>query len=274
MCVELARRALSFVARVDTRFSSMQEWWGWIQNRGVTLGQEPWVGLGSSNGIGYLFALSLCLGFVQTLSPDRWVPLSVLSWKRQWSRRKIFGISFLTSLYHLIFGWVLCLGVHFVIRDFGQLTWAGVSDSHGGGTALFWAGIARLSSVASGGAWLTVLTLLGITALRARHLSQLSESFLWSSQIRTRWGLGSALKLMGPAEWLLPLAFRSVHRGSGFLLPLLGFGLGIFVAEWMLIMRAKKSWSDPSVGAWFFAWAQTRLTWAPLLIVIVSIWLG
>ncbi len=160
-----------------------------------------------------------------------------------------------------------------VIRAVGQISWAGSIDSQVDGT-FFGAALNRLSSLGTGGAWFTVLTLVVITALRARHLSQLSESFLWSSQIRTRWGLGSALKWMGPAEWLLPLAFRSVHRGNGFLIPLLGFGLGIFAAEWMLIMRAKKSWSDPSVGTWFFAWTQTRLTWAPLLIVVVSIWLG
>lgn len=183
------------------------------------------------------------VGAFQAVSPDRWFPLSIHSWKRGWGFGKTLGaLSALLAL-HLLAGAAL----YFVLAPW---------------LAAWGEGSAREFWILSG------VVILGCMIVRRVRFARMREVFGLS--LRGPWGILPVLSLLGPAEALLPLFIRAKQVGGGYLLPFLAFAGGTWLVSIGLGMSGRLAWNRPFWLPRGLAWAERQLSLAPAALGLVA----
>jgi len=182
-----------------------------------------------------LFGFSFAIGAVQAISPDRWLPLSIHSWQKNWGPARVRSMSFFLSLIHVFLGVLLALIV-----------------------APFLAGQNRefLLSVFS----FMVLVLALARLVRFRRIREVI-----GSGAQGRWGVLALMSIMGPCELALPLWVKAGGGGISLLIAILGLALGTFGGVYLLTRFSQSVWNSPARLASMVQSAQSPRFWAPSL---------
>jgi hypothetical protein len=182
-----------------------------------------------------LFGFSLAIGLVQAISPDRWLPLSVHSWQKNWPESKVRALSAFLSLIHVFLGVLLALVVlpflqgqpqEFLLRVFSMMVLV--------------AAVGRLF-----------------------RLGRLRE--VVGSGLQGRWGVYALASLMGPCEIALPLFVKTGLSFPAMSVAALGLLAGTFVGVYLLTRGSRSLWSMPARFAQVLNWTQGRGAWVPSL---------
>ncbi|OFZ54803.1 MAG: hypothetical protein A2428_03500 [Bdellovibrionales bacterium RIFOXYC1_FULL_54_43] len=182
-----------------------------------------------------LILLSAVAGAIHVLTPDHWLPSSVLSWQRGWRFPRIMGFTLFAFTLHVLAGF----GIYFVMFHF-------VSDIPP----------ANLFSVA------LILVILG-TILRGLRFNRMRE--VVGVGPRSRWGIFAVLSLLGPCESIIPIFIKARQLGFGYMEPMAAFLLGTFLAGTAAILFTRVAWNLPH---WFprtMNWAHQRMATVPFL---------
>jgi hypothetical protein len=182
-----------------------------------------------------LFGFSVAIGAVQSISPDRWLPLSIHSWQKNWSPERMRSMSFFLSLIHVFLGVLLALIV-----------------------VPFLAGQSRefLLSVFS----FMVLLLALARLVRFRRIREVI-----GSGAHGRWGALALVSIMGPCELALPLWVKAGGGMGSLLFAMLGLALGTFAGVYFLTRYSQTAWNSPARLASMVQGAQSPRAWAPAL---------
>jgi hypothetical protein len=186
-----------------------------------------------------LVLLSVLAGAVHVVSPDHWVPASILGWQRRWSvaRTSIFVVGLL--LLHLIAGFFI-----YLLLD----RWFMSLDSKG---------MVR-SSLA------IVFLVMTVRAVRFSSIPKVQSLGL------QRWnGLWAVLSLLGPCESILPVLMKSKVLGLGYLVPFCAFGLGTVVAGPLLVISSQWFWNRPFGLTQILSWIDRRIAVVPVVACLV-----
>ena len=181
-----------------------------------------------------VLVLSVMAGSVHVMSPDHWVPASILTWQRRWSglQASLFVIALLSL--HLILGFLVYLGLD---------SWLAEMDSH------------RVSH------YLTALVFI-VMVMRAVRFSSIQKV----QQLGNKkwWGVLAVFSLLGPCESLIPILMKSKSLGMGYLLPSLAFAGGTILTGGLLVSFGRIFWNRPVRLTQFFMWVDRRVAVLPI----------
>lgn len=172
--------------------------------------------------------LSALAGGVQMLTPDHWLPTSVLAWQRRWSLGVTAAFAAAVILVHFLAGVVLYILFETVL---GRL-----SDRH---LLMFGFG----------------LTLV-LTVVRALRFSRMWEVLRLGADKKSC--VLIVLSLLGPCESLIPILAKVRHMGMGFLLPGGAFLAGTLVMGGFCTLLARLLWNRPLWLPRSLGWAHSR----------------
>lgn len=196
---------------------------------------------------GLLVLISFLVGVIQTFSPDHWVPLSLMSWKKRWDTWKNIGVVGVSFFFHILSGFFIFL----LFRN-----WL---------LQLSWQKLLILSEV----------SLLTAASLRWFRFTQ-RKNVLVIGQNQV-WGGLTVLSLLGPSESLVPILVKSHQMGTGYLLPLIFFGVGSWLAGVLLVRIGKFVWNRPLLFTQTFGWIYQKGISFPMtasLLMLLSFALG
>jgi hypothetical protein len=197
----------------------------------LTLTQPQWL----------LLALSLLAGFVQSASPDRWVPGSLLSWQRGWSMggARDLALPLAALATHLGSGFLLYLVLAPWVRDLPTQ---------------------EVFAVSAG-----LIVVFGL--VRSLRFPRIHTFFAGAG--RRANGPLAVLLFLGPCETLFPVLLKGRALGLGYLLPFAAFSLGALVAGYALHFYGRRAWNAPARLVQTLAWARTRATAVPVAAAVL-----
>ena len=165
-----------------------------------------------------MIAVTALLGVFHSMSPDHWVPLSVLSWQRALSTRQLLEKTAALVAGHLglalLMAWILMPVV-----------------AHSGLTA---ASVLRVGA----------LLVAGAVLVRMRRLERMLEVFRGGNH--GKGALMTTLSLLGPAESLVPLLLKARIEGHSGLPVLALYGGLTFATISTLAILGHRLWNDPT----------------------------
>jgi len=162
-----------------------------------------------------MILLTILAGALHVLSPDHWLPTSVLAWQKGWRPTKtlIFSIGLFFS--HVLTGYFLYLLFKKWSDGLDQLR-------------LF---------------YVSLLFVILVTLVRSVRLSKVKTVFRIGHQgIR---GNFLAWSLLGPSEILVPIFVKSKDLGMGYLAPFGAFLVGTGIAGTLLVLLSQSWWNRP-----------------------------
>lgn len=186
----------------------------------------------------FVLALSAFAGAIHMITPDHWIPASLISWQRDWTQRKAaLFVSGAVAL-HLLVGALIYFGILSVFPGFKavRLYVFGCALI----TLFLFARFTRFSRI--------------IEVLRnggSRH-----------------WGALAVLSFLGPCESLIPVLAKSGSLGTGYLLPFLSFGLGSWLAALFLVTTGRRLWNNPYFLPRSLEIAQRKSAVVPVAMVL------
>jgi hypothetical protein len=173
-------------------------------------------------------AIAALIGAVQMLSPDHWMPSSVIAWQRGWRTSRTIRFVAIAVLLHVASGAVIGLCLAWVAGRAVPL-----SDSE-----------FLLSSV----------LLVGVaSAIRAYRFVRIRE--VVRAGPPNLWSYVPVLSLLGPSEALVPILSRAPLLGCGFIIPIVAYLAGALGAGLPLVLLARRGWNRPH-------WLPRGLEWA------------
>jgi len=168
-----------------------------------------------------ILILSFLAGAVQMIAPDRWIPLSVLSWRSRWSDSNTIGFSSLTFGMHLLLG----VALFFALENTLKLS------QYGPFPLTLFAGS----------------VILGGTAFRMKRFSRVRSilSAPFDSPSSTAWGGVTAIGLLGPSEVLIPVLAKTLQMGASPVSVILAFTMGTLIAGNLMVGLGRRAWDRP-----------------------------
>lgn len=182
--------------------------------------------------------LAFVAGAAQTLAPDHWFPLAVMSWQRGWGRRT----SLLRTGSLLILHVALGAALFFLLEPF----W----DQFSSKVAL---------RIAIG------VVVLGVF-VRAYRLVRIRE--VARGGVSGRWALYASISLLGPSEALLPVMVKARELGTGYLLPVAAFGFGTVLVGAYLVFQSRTLISKPMGLPRVLGFAEASLSVLPTVMAL------
>jgi len=171
-----------------------------------------------SSSLVALWVVTALLGAFHTLSPDHWVPLSVLSWQRGLTRKQIAFQSLQLVALHL----ALAGGLFVVLSPI-------LSASSLGSATILRIGAALVAAV---------------VVIRMRRLERMVEVF--RGGFSGKGALWTTFSLLGPAESLVPLMIKAKADGVTVLGVAGLYGLLTYGTLTGLALLGHRYWSDPT----------------------------
>ena len=181
-----------------------------------------------------LIFLSAFAGGVHVLSPDHWVPASILSWQRRWGAPQTAAFVAMAMAIHVGLGVVL----YFALAQWFCLVQPEVLFP------------------------VSLIFVFGLMFLRGFRFSQIQNV-----QRLGPHGIGgvvSVVSLLGPCESIIPVLIKASSMGMGYLLPLAAFLLGTVLAASGLALSGQMVWNRPYLLARTFSWFDTRIALLPV----------
>jgi hypothetical protein len=206
----------------------------------------PWALPGATSWApsGIVVLLAAVCGVLNMLSPDRWLPSSLLAWQKNWSVQKTALFSMGVLFGHVLAGWLL-------YRVF-LLLLAGLMARLGDAQRL---GL----DFGSASFFLVVMVLVfSFGVARKFRFLRIQEVFRTGSRrvgAQGIWGSWMVLWLLGPCELVVPVFLKSKSMGVGCLTPFLAFLAGTWVAGIVLVAMSKPLWNYPLGLARILDWA-------------------
>ncbi len=174
-----------------------------------------------------MLLLSALSGAVQALTPDHWIPASVVAWQRGWTTRRCSILAAIALSLHVLAGLFLFL-VFWAARDI----WRPLNPDQLFGVSLVLVALALLFRIS-----------------RFQKLRQILLAGPDSS-----WGIYAVFTLLGPCEYLIPILLKSRQLGFGYLTPTLAVGLGTLLVGTGLSTLGRTLWNRP-------LWLPRSLHW-------------
>lgn len=184
---------------------------------------------------GGLLALVGLLGMIQTLTPDRWSPLSLYTWQKKWSETKTFILTTFFMLLHIFLGVGLFLALSPLNLPLGAL-WLGV---------------------------------IAIALYRFQHYEKIREVF-WFSKDHGLQALYRVFLLLGPCELLVPVLVKATQSDISLRQTVVVFTGGVLIAAWVAVFWGKTLWNRPAETVLWFERVNRsvrRLPWAVALVL-------
>lgn len=185
-----------------------------------------------------LIVLCLLAGAIHVLSPDHWMPTSVLAWQRGWRPLKLTSFIFGAMLAHVFSGFVIFLMFIGFLKNLPI-------DS------LFVLSVLMM----------TVFTV--ARGLRFRRISRVYES-----GPKSQWAIMNTLFLLGPCESIIPVFVKTSQMGMGYLTPFLAFLIGTLFSGYIVIFLGRYGWNRPLVLPRWLAWSQNGMSSLPFAIFV------
>ena len=176
-----------------------------------------------------LLLLSAFAGAVHVLSPDHWMPASILAWQRGWRLSKVSSFAAGVFAIHVILGFLVFFGLNQVFN-----IWLAHS------ALPFWS----VGSTDSTHFLLLTFALIASLAIfRGSRISRIREVFAGGG--KSVWAMLAVFSLLGPAEAIVPVFFKAKMGGVGYLLPFIAFLSGTVVMGTLFIGIARLRWNTP-----------------------------
>ena len=90
----------------------------------------------------------------------------------------------------------------------------------------------------------SLILIVVLTLVRAMRFSRIMKIQKTAAN-RGFWALLSVLSLLGPAESVIPIFIKADQLGIGYLLPLLAFFAGTFIAGALAVAFGRSAWNRP-----------------------------
>jgi hypothetical protein len=184
--------------------------------------------------------LACFAGAIHMVSPDHWVPFSVMSWQRGWRFPRLFGASLLLSLAHVGLAFLIYLALQFFLNP-----------------------IPASSLVIFAGVLVATLAL-----VRTLRFDRIGEVFGGGGRKKSVYGLSTVLSLLGPSEVLLPILMKARMIGVARETVLAGFTLGTLSAILFLALASHLAWNQPSRLPRLLSLTRSRFALAPMSVGI------
>jgi hypothetical protein len=178
--------------------------------------------------------LSALAGSLHVLTPDHWIPSSLLVWQRNWGGRRAVAFSFGAFVLHILSGILIYLLFHRYLDTFES-------------TRLFGFTLALVASV---------------MVLRLLRYSKIKE--VLQAGPRGAWGILAVLSLLGPCESIIPILIKCRQLGMGYLIPVIAFAVGTFVVGTGCMLTGRYLWSKPFLLPRGLHWASRVRTVLPM----------
>ena len=186
-----------------------------------------------------LFALlAAFIGAVHMLSPDHWLPASIVVWQKGWRLRRAFAFVSVVLALHVLMG----LSIYFAFSRF----FADLDPDRSFGFAL-------------------ILLVCG-TVVRVTRFSRIQEVIRSGAQ--SRWGMFAVVSLLGPSESVIPVLLKGKAIGIGYLVPWLAFWGGSWVAGFGLVMVGRVLWNRPFLLPRGMYWARHQGVVIPMVALV------
>lgn len=167
--------------------------------------------------------LALLMGALTAFSPDRWLPASVIAWRKGWKTSRTILFASFALFFHVLLGYFLFL----VFQDIEHL----VDQSfqiHLSSSRLFYLAVAFMFALILARKWRLP------RIQKALHVD--SHNF---------WGSLIVFSLLGPCEMIVPIFVKAKALGVGYLLPFVAFLIGSCFAGTSLVTGGKWLWNKP-----------------------------
>jgi hypothetical protein len=193
----------------------------------------------SSDWNTWFWVLTALAGGVTALSPDHWLPLSLVSWKQEWDPRTTAIKTVRLLSFHVLFG-----------------------------AAVYGVGRSAWSRIPSDQLFLTSLLLVtGAAVLRSFRFQKIFEILRLGKG--SRYGESISRSLLGPCETLLPVMIKANHLHLSEIGVLAVFWLGALLFGVIAVRTSHSLWDRPQALPIEVAWAQRRLTAIPVMLSAV-----
>jgi hypothetical protein len=176
-----------------------------------------------------LLLLTVLAGAAHVFSPDHWMPVTLVAWRKGWAAPRL--LAFLA----------LALGIHVTL-----------------GFGLYLIFLPLLNRLTSGQVLGVCLGLIALgSLLRSARFPLVRDVFLKAS-VGLK-ALGDVLVLLGPAEILVTVLYKSREVGLGYLLPSLAFFLGSLIVGSVLSVRGRQLYNHPGQLPQALLFSEQRL---------------
>lgn len=191
--------------------------------------------MGIESGELSFLGLAFLAGAVHMLAPDHWLPLSLVTWQRNWRTPGVVLTGTLAFLLHVAAG----AGIYFLARGL-------------------------LLRVSSDSLFLFAAVLLtGMMTVRLLGYRYLPTLFISGPQ-GTR-PVFAAVLFLGPCESLIPILMRSAQLGLPSFTTISVFALGTLMAGMVGIFLGRLICDRPEWLPASLAWTRESPAWAPAL---------
>ncbi len=165
----------------------------------------------------HILGLAFAVGVVQSITPDRWLPGSIVSWKRGYNESRTIGLSMMLGLAHILMGF----GLYKVLQFFG---------------------LRELVAQTGFGLFAALVLFTGLT-LRYFSFNRIKEIVLSSS--RGTLPMGLLIQLIGPSEVLVLVLVRTQNIAGGLLPVFFAYSAGTLLAISLLSLFGRELWNNP-----------------------------
>jgi hypothetical protein len=162
-----------------------------------------------------MLALAMLAGAVRALTPDHWLPGSILVWQRGWRAGRSFAFAFAAFAAHVALGAAL----YFVFSP----VLARLEPAY----------LMPFSAVFVGASLLVRL----LRFWRIREVHRAGPEGIW--------GVLVVLSLLGPCEALVPIFMKSRLLGMGYALPFAAYLVGTALTGTVAILVGRALWDRP-----------------------------
>lgn len=173
----------------------------------------------------FFVAMAGLAGAVHVLSPDHWLPASVLSWQRGWGVRKTTRFAFAVLLGHVVLGALIFFVANPFIRHLGANVQMGIG--------LAWVALGLL--------------------FRMLRFSRIGEVLRGGP--RSRWGMLTVMTLLGPCESIFPVLVKAGLLGIGYPAAIAAYLGGTLLVGGAFVVGARLLWDRP-------LWLPRGVSWA------------
>jgi hypothetical protein len=209
---------------------------------------ESWVNLyGSLHPAMIILVLSAFAGALHIVAPDHWVPVSVLSWQRRWTKSRTIVISLLLLALHVLAG----AGIYLLLHRFCL---AVPSVSRWSVDRIFVMSLVLVAFCA---------------AIRGSRFNRIGEVF--RAGPHGAWGTLAVLSLLGPCEWMLPILIKAAQIGMGFFLPFAFFLGGTLLTGAVCVSLGQRIWNRPMLFSRSMEWIRRAKPIFPVASFVVAV---
>lgn len=188
-----------------------------------------------------MLILAFVAGAAQVVSPDHWMPLSMMGWQKRWGGLRVSMTAIVLYFLHLGAGVLLFYALSPLLQIWD-------------GSMMFQASVA-----------LVLMSLLYRVSRLDRVDNVLHQNLKRRYTFFELWGVETVVGFLGPCETLLPIMIKAHNRGEEYLPVLVAFAGGTIIVGLLLITFTRDLWHNPARLTRGVLWANENRALMPAL---------